>query len=93
MPTQEERFASLEQFRTETLHAYGEMAMEIVMVKGLTNDAIGRLAVLQRDVSEIKATMNERFEAISDELSNHTDMLRANGDLLREILATLDERK
>jgi hypothetical protein len=64
MPTSEERFATLESFRTETIKAYGEMAMELAMVKGLTSDAIGRLAVLQRDVSEIKATVNEHTELL-----------------------------
>ena len=64
MATQEERIATLEQFRTETLLAYKDMAFEVTMVKGLTNDAIGRLAVLQRDVSEIKATVNEHTELL-----------------------------
>jgi hypothetical protein len=39
MPTQEERLTILEydlkQYKTETIKAYGEMAIEMMMVKGL----------------------------------------------------------
>jgi hypothetical protein len=44
MPTQEERLNILEydlkQYKTETIKAYGEMAVEMTMVKGLTEDAV-----------------------------------------------------
>ncbi len=29
----------LNQFKTETIKAYGEMAMELILVKGLTEDS------------------------------------------------------
>ena len=64
MPTQEERLASLESFRTETLYAYKDMAYEMTIVKGLGEDSIKRLAAVQRDVSEIKATVNEQLKSI-----------------------------
>lgn len=42
MPTQEERLealaTNLKQFKTETIKAYGEMAVELTMVKGLTEE-------------------------------------------------------
>ena len=75
MATTEERFASLESFRTETIKAYGEMAMELAMVKGLTSDAIGRLAVVQRDVSEIKAQISELDGRLNMRLDNITAQL------------------
>ena len=44
MPTQEERLTILEydlkQYKTETIKAYGEMAIEMIMVKGLVEDAV-----------------------------------------------------
>lgn len=75
MPTQDERLVTLEQFRTETLLAYKDMAFQVTMTKGLTEDAIGRLAVLQRDVAELKAQINARLDTITDELNAHTLLL------------------
>ncbi len=50
MPTQEERLQTVEfdlrQFKTETIKAYGDMAFEMTIIKGLTENAIGRLATL-----------------------------------------------
>jgi hypothetical protein len=54
MPTQEERLDALENnlehLKTDTIKAYGEMAMEITMVKGLTEDAVHRLAALKDQI-------------------------------------------
>jgi len=65
MPTQEERLTILEydlkQYKTETIKAYGEMAVELTMVKGLTEDAVKRLASL-------KAQIEQRFEQIGTRL-------------------------
>ena len=83
MPTQEERLTAVEfdlkQFRTESVRVYQDMVFEMTMVKGLTEDAIKRLASLRQE-------MNERFDAISSQLNDHTTMLA-------QILAKLDERK
>ena len=42
MPTQEKRLealaSNLKQFKTETIKAYGEMSVELTMVKGLTEE-------------------------------------------------------
>ena len=86
MATQEERMASLESFRTETLYAYKDMAMELAMVKGLTSDAIGRLAVLQREVQEFRAESVNRF----DRLDTRIDGIVAS---LALIMQKLDEGK
>jgi len=65
MPTQEERLTILEydlkQYKTETIKAYGEMAVEMTMVKGLTEDAVKRLASL-------KAQIEQRFERVETRL-------------------------
>jgi hypothetical protein len=55
MATQEERLLALEQFRTETIKAYTDMAYEVTILNGLGEDSIKRLAALQRE-------MNERFD-------------------------------
>ena len=56
MPTQEERLTTVEfdlkQFKTETIKAYGETAIELVMVKGLTEDAVKRLASLKAQIDQ-----------------------------------------
>ena len=68
MPTQEERLTTLEfglkQFKTETIKAYGEMAMELVMVKGLTEDAVKRLASLKIDMDQQFERVNTRFDRL-----------------------------
>ena len=83
MPTQEERITTLEfnldQFKTETMHSYSDMAYRITILQGLTEDSIKRLAALRNEI-------NERFEAISLQLEAHTAMLG-------QILAKLDEKK
>jgi hypothetical protein len=54
MPTQEERLTILEydlkQYKTETIKAYGEMAIEMTMVKGLAEDVVKRLASLKTEI-------------------------------------------
>ncbi|HEX6484984.1 MAG TPA: hypothetical protein VF043_39565 [Ktedonobacteraceae bacterium] len=82
MPTQEERLTiveyDLKQFKTETIKAYGEVAMELVMVKGLTEDAVKRLASL-------KTQIDQQFERVDTRL----DRVET---LLAQILARLPEK-
>ena len=82
MPTQEERLTILEynlkQFKTETIKAYGDMALELVMVKGLTEDAVKRLASLKID-------MDQQFERVSTRFDRLETMLT-------QILARLPEK-
>jgi hypothetical protein len=56
MPTQEERLQALEynleQFKTETIKAYGEMAVEMTLVKALTEDVVQRLAALKDQIEQ-----------------------------------------
>ena len=82
MPTQEERLTILEydlkQYKTETIKAYGEMAVEMTMVKGLTEDAVKRLASL-------KAQIEQRFERVDtrlDAMDSHLDQMETRFDLM-----------
>jgi peptidoglycan hydrolase CwlO-like protein len=73
MPTQEERLETVEyglkQFKTETIKAYGETAIELVMVKGLTEDAVKRLASLKTQIEQQSKQVNTQLEAIDAHLS------------------------
>lgn len=65
MPTQEERINTLEinlaSFKTETITIYREVAVELTMTKGLTEDAVKRLAAM-------KAQIDQRFDASDKKL-------------------------
>jgi F0F1-type ATP synthase delta subunit len=86
--TQEERLTILEydlkQYKTETIKAYGEMAVELTMVKGLTEDAVKRLASL-------KAQMEQRFERLDTRLEAVDAHLDRMENVLSQILARLPE--
>ncbi len=89
MPTQEERLQTVEfnlqQFKTETIKAYGEMAIELVMVKGLTEDAVKRLALLKTQIDH----QFERVDARLDTLNTRLDRVET---MLAQILARLPEK-
>ena len=86
MATTEERFRALEEFRTETLHAYREMAYETTVLMGLMEDAIKRQAALERKVDELHELVDFRFNQVIDEQNSHAM-------LLHQILQKLDEGK
>jgi hypothetical protein len=86
MPTQEERLASLESFRTETLYAYKDMAYEMTIVKGLGEDSIKRLAELRREA-------NQHFDETNDRLNQMYDEINAHTLLLHQILERLPEKE
>ncbi len=70
MPTQEERL---------------EMAIELVMVKGLTEDAVKRLALLKTQIDH----QFERVDARLDTLNTRLDRVET---MLAQILARLPEK-
>ena len=86
MPTQEERLktldANLKQFQTETVKAFGEMAVELTMVKVLTEDAVKRLASL-------KDQIEHRFERVDSRLDGMDGRLGRLETLLMQVLARL----
>lgn len=89
MPTQEERLAAVEQnliqFKTETVRAYQDIAMQLTMLKGLTETTIGRLASMQWQIDQRFNTVETRLGGLEATLNNHTE-------LLNQILARLPEK-
>ena len=86
MPTQEERLTTVEydlkHFKTETIKAYGgDMAMELVMVKGLAEDAVKRLMGLRITLEEHTTILNE-----------HTTRLNRIEAMLAQVLERLPEK-
>jgi len=101
MPTQEERLETLEyglkQYKTETIKAYGEMAMEISMVKGLAEDAVKRLMTLRtaldQRITEIKQDIHQLqmgFDAHTALLNEHTRILHEHTRVLSEHTTRFD---
>src|SRR5205809_8116778 len=74
MPTQEERLTILEydlkQYKTETIKAYGEMAIEMIMVKGLIEDAVKRLASLRTQFEQRFERVDTRLDALDAHLES-----------------------
>ena len=110
MPTQEERLTILEydlkQYKTETIKAYGEMAIEMIMVKGLVEDAVKRLASLRTQIEQrfehVDTRLNamdahlERMDTRLDRMDVRFDQMDTRLDrvenVLAQILARLPEK-
>ena len=103
MPTQEERLTILEydlkQYKTETIKAYGEMAIEMTMVNGLTEDAVKRLASLKAQVEQLFElvdrhldTMGTRLESMDTHVHQMDTRLDRVENMLAQILARLPEK-
>jgi ferritin-like protein len=95
MPTQEERLTILEydlkQYKTETIKAYGEMAVEMTMVKGLTEDAVKRLASLKVQIEQRFERVDSRLDAVDAHLEGLDTRMERVENLLAQILARLPE--
>jgi flagellar capping protein FliD len=96
MPTQEERLTILEydlkQYKTETIKAYGEMAIEMTMVNGLTEDAVKRLASLKSQIEQRFERVDTRLDAMHARLESIDTRLGRVENLLAQILARLPEK-
>ena len=110
MPTQEERLDTVEynlrQFKTETIKAYGDMAFEMTIIKGLTENVIGRLATLsdttEKHFERIDIRLNamdahlESMDKRLNQMNTRLDRLETKFDehttLLTQILARLPEK-
>jgi chromosome segregation ATPase len=92
MPTQEERLTILEydlkQYKTETIKAYGEMAIELTMVKGLTEDAVKRLASLKTEIEQRFVRVDTRLDA----MDAHLDQMDIRLDRVETRLDQMDIR-
>jgi len=66
LSTQDERLTTVEyglkQFKTETIKAYQDVAMELTMIKGLNEDAVRRLMTL-------KIQIDQRFDTVGQQIA------------------------
>lgn len=89
MPTQEERLTALEynldQFKAEATTYYQEMAMQVTMPKGLTEDAVKRLM-------QLRVQVDKRFNSTDQQLAEVKQELAAVQTTLPQILARLPEK-
>jgi hypothetical protein len=96
MPTQEERLTTVEydlkQFKTETIKAYGDMAFEMTIVKGLTENVIGRLSTLSTATEKHFERVDIRLDAMDAHLESIDKRLDRVETLLTQILARLPDK-
>ncbi len=89
MSTQEERLETVEfnlrQFKTETIKVYQDMAFEMTMIKGLTEDTIKRLA-------KLSDTMEKRFERVDTRLDRVESMTEDTIKRLAKLSDTVEKR-
>jgi archaellum component FlaC len=73
MPTQEERLTTLEydfdQFKAEATSYYQEMALQVTMTKGLTEDAVKRLMQLRVQVDKRFNSTDQQLAEVKQELA------------------------
>ncbi len=91
MPTQEERLETVEyglrQFRTETIKVYQEVALELTMVKGLTEDAVKRLATIKVQIDQRFDTLNQQMTDAKQDVSDlHVKFDQQITDVKQDIL-------
>ena len=82
----------LKQFKTETIKAYGDMAFEMTIVKGLTENAIGRLAALSDTTEKRFERVDMRLDAMDAHLESMDKRLERVENMLTQILARLPEK-
>src|SRR6266849_4344684 len=110
MPTQEERLTTLEydfdQFKAEATTYYQEMAVQVTMSKGLTEDAVKRLMQLRvqvdkrfnstdQQLGELKqevAGVKQDLGVVKQELAGVRQEVAGVQTTLAQILARLPEK-
>jgi archaellum component FlaC len=103
MPTQEERLTTVEynldQFKAEATTYYQEMAMQVTITKGLTEDAVKRLMQLRIQINnrfnstdQQLAEVKQELTEVKQDMSNHTTRLDRIETLLAQVLARLPEK-
>lgn len=79
MPNEEERLGTIErefwQFKADTKEAYEEMALEVTMLKGLSEDSIKRLIGLRRAVDQRFDTVDQRLSRLEHDMSDVKSLL------------------
>jgi hypothetical protein len=59
----------LNQFKIETIQAYQDSAMELTMLKGLTEDAVKRLMALKMQIDQRFNAVDQRFNAVDQQIA------------------------
>lgn len=95
MPTSDERLTTLEynldQFKAEATTYYQEMAMQVTMSKGLTEDAVKRLMQLRIQIDKRFNSTDQQLAEVKQDIGEHTTRLDRIETLLAQILARLPE--
>jgi len=103
MPSPEERLTTLEyhldQFKAEATTYYQEMAVQVTMSNGLTEDAVKRLMQLRVQVDkrfnstdQQLAEVKQDLAGVKQDIGDHTTRLDRIETLLAQILAHLPEK-
>jgi predicted nuclease with TOPRIM domain len=96
MPTQEEGLQRVEfdlrQFKTETVKVYGDMAFEMTIIKGLTENAIGRLATLSDTTEKRFERVDIRLDAMDAHLESMDKRLGRVETHLEQLEESMDKR-
>ncbi len=97
MPTQEERLSLLEfdldQFKAEATTYYQEMAMQVTMSKGLTEDAVKRLMQLRVQVDKRFTSTDQQLAEVKQDLAEVKQDLAEVKQDLAEVKQDLAEMK
>src|SRR5437764_15269029 len=97
MTTQEERLTTLEydfdQFKAEATSYYQEMALQVTMTKGLTEDAVKRLMQLRVQVDKRFNSTDQQLAEVKQELAGVRQEVAGVQTTLAQILARLFAKK
>src|SRR5256712_3599851 len=96
MPTPEERLTTLEynfdQYKAEATSYYQEMALQVTMSKGLTEDAVKRLMQLRVQVDKRFNSTDQQLAEVKQELAGVRQEVAGVQTTLAQILARLPEK-
>ena len=83
---------NLDQFKAEATTYYQEMAMQVTMSKGLTEDAVKRLMQLRVQVDKRFNSTDQQLAEVKQELTEVKQELAGVQTTLIQILARLPEK-
>ena len=96
MPTPEEQLTTLEydfdQFKAEPTTYYEEMAVQVTMSKGLTEDAVKRLMQLRVQVDKRFNSTDQQLAEVKQEVAGVRQEVAGVQTTLAQILARLPEK-
>src|SRR6266702_2848750 len=96
MPTPEEQLTTLEydfdQFKAEPTTYYEEMAVQVTMSKGLTEDAVKRLMQLRVQVDKRFNSTDQQLAEVKQEVAGVKQEVAGVQTTLGQILARLPEK-